>query len=353
MGPIYLDHNSTTPLLPAARDALLEALDAYGNPASTHAMGRKARRALEDAREEIAQLLGAKPDEVVFTSGATEANNLALHGVAGPIAVSPIEHPSVSGPLEKADVRWLPVSEEGYVEVGAIPPECRLVVCQLVNHETGAVQAVQGCGLPWHCDAVQGVGKMPVRFAELGVTTLALSAHKFHGPKGVGALLVRRGHALFPLMHGGHQQQARRPGTEAVPLAVGMAVALRHAVREMGERTRHLARLRQHLLRPLLEVGAEVNGPAEALPHVVNVSFAGLASDAVLIGLDLAGVACSAGSACTSGSLLPSAVLRAMGLNEARLRSAIRLTMGFSQSVEEIEEAARRICMVVKRLRAG
>jgi cysteine desulfurase len=352
MGPIYLDHNATTPLLPAAREALLDALEAYGNPASTHSLGRKARRALEDAREEMAHLLGAQPDEVIFTSGATEANNLALHRVPGPVALSPIEHPSVLGPLDKADIRWLPVSEEGIVHVQAIPAQCRLVVCQWVNHETGAIQPIEPRGVAWHCDAVQAVGKIPISFRESGVTTLALSAHKFYGPKGVGALLVRRENQLIPLMHGGHQQQARRPGTEAVPLAVGMAVALRQALREREQRTAHLAHLRQILLSRLLEIGGVVNGPADGLPHVLNISFPGLASDALLIGLDLAGVACSAGSACSSGSLLPSPVLRAMGLSEARLRSAVRLSLGFQQSAAEIEEAARRICLVVKRLRA-
>jgi cysteine desulfurase len=348
---IYLDHNSTTPLLPEAREALFAALDAFGNPASSHALGRKARLALEDAREEVAHLLHAHPDEVLFTSGATEANNLALHGITGPIALSPVEHPSVTGPLEKAEVRLLAVGSEGVVSLAEIPAECSWVVCQLANHETGALHPVRPVGKPWHCDAVQAVGKIPVDFASLGVTTLALSAHKFHGPKGVGALLVRRGHVLTPLFRGGHQQQGRRPGTESPPLAVGLAVALRCALRDREARTAHLRALRQRLLPPLLAAGAVVNGPENGLPHAVNVSFEGLKSDAVLIGLDLAGVACSAGSACSSGSLLPSPVLQAMGLPEGRLRSAIRLSMGYGQGEEEIDEAARRICKVVKRLR--
>jgi cysteine desulfurase len=348
---IYLDHNSTTPLLPQAREALFAALDAFGNPASSHALGRQARRALEDAREELAHLLNAQPDEVLFTSGATEANNLALHGVTGPIALSPVEHPSVTGALENADIRHLPVQPDGVVPLTAIPAECTLVVCQLANHETGAVHPVRPLGRPVHCDAVQAVGKMPVDFTALGVTTLALSAHKFHGPKGIGALLVRRGHTLAPLFRGGHQQQGRRPGTESPALAVGLVVALRHALRERETRTAHLRQLRQRLLEPLLTLGAVVNGPENGLPHVVNVSFEGLKADAILIGLDLAGVACSAGSACSSGSLLPSPVLQAMGLSESRLRSAIRLSMGFEQSEAEIEEAARRIFKVIQRLR--
>ncbi|MGL4551396.1 MAG: cysteine desulfurase family protein [Gemmataceae bacterium] len=352
MAAIYLDHNATTPLLPAARDALIAALDAFGNPASAHRDGRRARVALEDAREEVAALLRAHPDEVVFTSGATEANNLALHAAAGPVALSPVEHPSVLGPLEGVQTHPLPVSADGIVSL-TIPPGTRLVVCQLANHETGAVHPICGVGPPLHCDAVQAVGKVPVDFAALGVTTLALSAHKFHGPKGVGALLVLRDAALTPLLRGGHQQRGRRPGTEAVPLAVGLAVALRHAVRDMAARTAHLTQLRERLLPPLLAEGAVLNGPVDGLPHAVNVSFPGLAADALLIALDLAGVACSAGSACSSGSLQPSPVLRAMGLDEARLRSAIRLSLGFQQTVPEIDDAARRICLTVQRLRRG
>jgi cysteine desulfurase len=350
MGPIYLDHNATTPLLPAARDALIAALDAFGNPASAHRAGRRARVALEDAREEVAALLHAQPDEVIFTSGATEANNLALHAVAAPVALSPVEHPSVTGPLEGVECHSLPVSSDGIVRLD-VPPGTRHVVCQLANHETGAVHSVRDVGLPFHCDAVQAVGKVPMDFAALGVTTLALSAHKFHGPKGVGALLLKRGTPLTPLLRGGHQQRGRRPGTEPVPLAVGLAVALRHAVREMECRTNHLLHLRRRLLAPLLAEGAVLNGPADGLPHVVNVSFPGLAADALLIALDLAGVACSAGSACSSGSLQPSPVLRAMGLDDARLRSAIRLSLGFEQTEAEIDEAAQRICLTVQRLR--
>jgi cysteine desulfurase len=348
---IYLDHNSTTPLLPAAREALLAALDAFGNPASSHALGRQARRALEDAREEVAHLLHAQPDEVLFTSGATEANNLALHGVTGPIALSPVEHPSVTGPLQHADVRWLRVQADGIVPLDDVPPDCTLIVCQLANHETGAIHPVRPMGKPWHCDAVQAVGKMAVDFAQLGVTTLALSAHKFHGPKGIGALLVKRGHSLVPLFRGGHQQQGRRPGTESPALAVGLAVALRHAVQEREARQTHLRRLRKLLLEPLEAIGGVCNGPEQGLPHVVNISFPGLKSDALLIGLDLARIACSAGSACSSGSLLPSPVLQAMQVPAERLHSAIRLSLGFEQSEEEIREAARRICKVVQRLR--
>lgn len=350
MSAIYLDHNATTPLLPAARDALVAALDAFGNPASTHREGRRARVALEDAREEVASLLHAHPDEVVFTSGATEGNNLALNTVVGPVALSPVEHPSVTGPLHRMETHALSVSADGIVRLD-IPPGCRLVVCQLANHETGAIHPVHDVGLPFHCDAVQAVGKIPVDFAALGVTTLALSAHKFHGPKGIGALIVKRSSPLTPMLRGGHQQRGRRPGTEPVPLVVGLAVALRHAIRDMKSRSSHLSYLRHRLLPALLAEGAVLNGTNDGLPHVVNVSFPGLSSDTLLIALDLAGVACSAGSACSSGSLQPSAVLRAMGVEDRRLRSAIRLSMGFTQSEGEIDEATQRICLTVQRLR--
>ncbi len=224
------------------------AVEAYGNPASAHGFGRQARRGLEDARERIAALLGAHSDEVIFTSGATEANNLALFGLAGdppaPLLASPVEHPSVLEPLRQLAASgfaldWLPVDGRGVVQTAGSNPAARLLAVMLVNHETGAVQPVRELAqrvagrAAFHCDATQAVGKIPIHFHDLGVTSLALSAHKFHGPKGAGALLLRRGVKLRPRTWGGHQQQGRRPGTEAVPLAVGLAAALELACHEM------------------------------------------------------------------------------------------------------------------------
>jgi cysteine desulfurase len=372
---IYLDNNATTPLLPAVWEAMRPYLtDVFGNPASAHSAGRRARRALEDARESVATHLDAYPDEVLFTSGATEANNLALFGLSGEppahLIASPIEHPSVAEPLRRLaeigfTLDYLSVDACGRVLVdsltGALRPETRLVAVMLANHETGAVQPVRrlteivGGRALFHCDAVQAAGKTLVRFHDLGVDTLTISAHKFHGPKGVGALLVRRGVKLRPRTWGGHQQQGRRPGTEPVALAVGLACALDHACREMTERLVHVGRLREHFLDRLGNDAAPlvVNGPDDGLPHTINVSFPGVKADLLLMSLDLAGVACSTGSACSSGSLLPSPVLQAMGVSDAVLRSAMRFSLSPLLTLEEIDEAARRIAAVVARLRQG
>jgi cysteine desulfurase len=373
MDCLYLDHNATTPLLPAVADAMRPYLDSFaGNASSAHRQGRRARQALEDAREWIAALLGAHADEVVFTSGATEANNLAIFGLAGEppghLVASPIEHPSVAEPLRHLaakgfEVAHLPVSREGVVEIEALEdlvrPDTRLVALMLVNHETGAIQPAAsakrqaGEAVHLHCDATQGAGKLPTDFHALGAATLALSAHKLHGPPGIGALLVRRGVALRPLLHGGHQQRGRRPGTEPVALAVGFVAALDLACREREARHAHLTRLRQELLDHLRAHAAPVvvNGPANALPTTLNVSFPGLAAEVLLMALDLAGVACSTGSACSSGSLLPSPTLRAMGVPDDVLRSAMRFSFGATTTPEDVREASRRISNTVNRLR--
>jgi cysteine desulfurase len=374
MNVIYLDNSATTPVLPAVWEAMRPYLgDCYGNPASAHQVGRRARQALEDARERTAALLGAFPDEVVFTSGATEANNLALFGLAGKllghIVTSPIEHPSVAEPIHRLaelgfTVDRLPVRPEGIVRAEGLPallrPDTRLVSVMLANNETGAVQPVRelaehvaGRALV-HCDAVQAVGKMPLRFHELGVTSLSLSAHKFHGPKGVGALLLRRGVRLRPLLWGGHQQRGLRPGTEPVALAVGLVTALELGYREAETRTTQVLRLRGRLLERLRATAAPVvlNSPESGgLPHVLNLSFPGCRADALLMNLDLAGVACSTGSACSSGSLLPSPVLQAMGVAGEVLHSAMRFSLSHLLTEAEIEEAARRIAAAVARLR--
>jgi cysteine desulfurase len=376
MDCIYLDNNATTPLLPAVGEAMRPYLtDVYGNPASAHQAGRRARRALDDAREQVAALLDAHPDEVIFTSGATEANNLALFGLCGSppahLLASPVEHPSVSEPLRHLAasgfaVEWLPVDIEGRVSVDTLAArlrdDTRLVSVQLANHETGTIQPVRalaGCvggRAAFHCDAVQAVGRIPVRFREVGVAALSLSAHKFHGPKGVGALLLKRGTKLSPRTWGGHQQQGRRPGTEPVALAVGLAAALAAAHGEMAARTAAVRRLRDRFLAHL-ERGAAplvVNGPGESgVPHTLNVSFPGVKADALLMSLDLAGVACSTGSACSSGSLLPSPVLQAMGVPDDVLGSAMRFSFSFLLSDAEVDEAARRVSAAVARLRAA
>jgi cysteine desulfurase len=374
MGCIYLDNNSTTPTLPAVWEAMRPFLsEVYGNPASAHQTGRRARQALEDARDRTAALLGADSDEVLFTSGATEANNLAVFSHAAPapghVIASPVEHPSVTEPIRQLlgrgiDVDWLPVNTEGTVQVHALAPlvrpEPRLVATMLANHETGTIQPVRALvdhvagQIPFHCDAVQAVGKIPVHFHDLGVSTLSLSAHKFHGPKGVGALMVRRSVKLHPQLWGGHQQKARRPGTEPVALAVGLATALDLACSDMEIRREHVRRLRHRFLSRLgANLGhIDLNGPSEGgIPHTVNLSFLDVRADTLLMALDLAGIACSTGSACSSGSLLPSPVLRAMGVAEPALGSAMRFSLSAFQTEEEIDDAACRIVETARRLR--
>ncbi len=410
MHPIYLDHNATTPLLPAAWDAMRPIMtETFGNSSSAHSAGRKARQALEDAREQIAALLGASPTEVIFTSGATEANNLAVFGlIAGAIPsafptpssaflipsstlgvprsefhaprsefpvhilASPLEHPCVIEPLRQLEgcgfaVEWLPVSPRGVVSAEAVPAlireNTRLVSVMLVNHETGAIQPVREIaaslptGIPLHTDAAQAVGKIQIHFHELGVAALTASAHKFRGPKGVGVLLLKRGTPLRPMLFGGHQQQGRRPGTEPVALAVGMAVAIEHALREWDAHRARLDaigdRFRSRLqaeASPVVWNGPEPGTPAY-LPTTLNVSFPGCRADLLLVALDLVGVACSTGSACSSGSLLPSPVLRAMGVPDEVLRSAIRFSFGPTLTDADIDEAAGRIGNAVRRLR--
>ena len=236
MSIINLDHNATTPLHPAAAEAMRRAeAEAGGNPSSAHSLGRKARQLLEDSREKVGHLLDALPEEVIFTSGATEANNLALFGQVGEppgsILASPIEHPCILEPLRVLEGRgfsidWLPVSERGTIEPhdvhALVTKQTRLVVVMLANHETGVIQPVSAMigEAPFHCDAAQAIGKMPVSFRNLRVTTLSLSAHKFRGPKGIGALLLRKDSPLKAQMYGGHQQRGYRPGTESVALAV-------------------------------------------------------------------------------------------------------------------------------------
>jgi len=374
MDLLYLDNNSTTPLLPAVWEAMRPFFfELSGNPASSHRHGQRARRALEDAREKIAGLVDAFPDEVIFTSGATEANNLAIFGLAGDppghIVSTPIEHPCVSEPIHQLGERGfrcdgLPVDSAGVVRVGALTPlvsdETRLVSVMLANHETGAIQPVQALaeqlqdGVAFHCDAAAAVGKIPVSFHGLGVTALTLSGHKFHAPKGIGALLLRRHARLRPQLFGGHQQQGKRPGTEPVALAVGLATALDLAVTEMSERTAKICGLRRRFLNGLRTTAAPVvlNGPEHGgVPHTLNLSFPGCRADALLMSLDLAGVACSTGSACSSGSLLPSPVLQAMGVPAERLGSAMRFSFSALLSEAEIDEAVRRIAAVVVRLR--
>lgn len=369
---IYLDNNATTALDPEVLDVMQPYLAGFvGNPSSRHAMGRVARRALDQARRTIADCLGASPVEIHFTSGATEANNLAILGTPFRerigILINPADHPSCTGPvavLEKRghSVMQLELDSEGIV--GDLPvqlmEETGLVVVQLANSETGAIQPVAKLARQlssetrFHCDAVQGVGKIPVHFHELGVTTLSLSGHKLHGPAGIGALLVREGSSLLPLQHGGAQQQGLRPGTESVASIVGLAKAIsiasvrqaEFATRLRGMRDSFEAEIKRHIPQVVQ------NGPTEQrLPHTSNLSFLGTRAEPLLIALDLAGICASAGTACSSGSMEPSTVLKAMRLEGDRLHSAIRFSFCRFHTEAEVNEAVGKIAEVVEQIR--
>ena len=377
---IYLDHNSTTPLAPEAAKAILDCYrNAWGNPASSHEVGRRARRVLEEAREGIGRLLGAdlsgvQGDRVVFTSGGTEANNLAVFGLAGERpghgVISAIEHPSVSGPAEQLNRRgWridrLPVTSQGIVRVELLAellrPDTRFVSLMLANNETGVLQpiaqAARICytaGVPLHVDAAQAVGKIPVGFRALGAGVLTAAAHKFNGPLGVGVLICRPNVKLDPVLFGGFQQQGLRPGTESVPLAVGMHVALQSGHQAREPLGRQLGELRDSLEQVILGGLPDVvvnGGDAPRVPQTSNLSFLGLDRQALWMALDVAGVACSTGSACASGSQEPSPVLGAMGLAKGVVASALRFSIGSTTTADEVAEAARRIVKIAKQLR--
>ena len=392
MAPIDLDQNATTPLHPDVLEAMRPFWLAGGNPESRHGVGRLARRGLESARERVAQILHAAPAEVVFTSGGTEANNLALFGLAtvanrlelpsdptlAPrVLTSPIEHPAVAGAVVELErshgfiVDRAAVDAEGRVDAGSmarlIRPETRLATLMMANNETGAIQpladftrAANERGVPVHTDAVQAVGRIAVDFHRLGVATLAASAHKFHGPTGVGFLLIRRDIQLPPRLFGGGQQGGRRPGTPAVALVVGMARALELWHAEADARAERWGRLRDRLEATLIaELGRDRvirNGPTVAdqrLPQTLNVGFPGVDGDALLMQLDLAGVAASLGSACASGATEPSPTLLAMRVPPDRLRSSVRFSLGALTTEAEVTDAATRINAIVARIHAA
>ena len=382
MPTIYLDHNATTPLDPEVLEAMRPYWLAAGNPESRHGAGRGARRALEQSRESIARILGASPDEVVFTSGGTEANNLAVFGLAsardpgaGPphLVSSPIEHPAVAEVVARLEAGGFAVDRpevdaEGRADAlamaSAIRPETRLATLMLASNETGAIQPVGDLsrmagdrGVPVHTDAVQAVGRIAVDFHALGAATMAASAHKFHGPAGIGLLLVRKGIKIPSRLFGGGQQGGCRPGTPPVALAVGLASALERWHDEAEARIVRWERLRDRLesgLREALGPGRVVrNGPidpADRLPQTVNLGFPGLDGDALLMQLDLAGVAASLGSACASGASEPSQTVLAMNVPADRLRSSVRFSLGASTTEAEVVEAIRRVAAVVERI---
>jgi cysteine desulfurase len=376
---VYLDNAATTRVLPEVAAAMAEALmGRFGNPSSLHGAGRDARKALEDARAAVARCLGAAPREVVFTSGGTESDNLALFGTARALrekgrhlVTSAIEHPAVLSAARALEAEgWaltvVGVDGEGRVSPDdverALRPDTVLVSVMLVNNETGVVQPVseiarraRARGVAVHTDAVQGLGKIPVDVGALGVDLLTISAHKIHGPKGVGALWARAGADLRPSQVGGHQEWNRRPGTENVAGIVGFAVAAGRACRDLPRRAAAVRALRERLERGLTErVGrVRVNGAgAERVPAIASVSVEGAEGESMLIGLDLEGVCVSTGSACSSGSATPSHVLAAMGLPRERAQGSLRLSLSGETTAAEIDAAVEALARVAARLRA-
>lgn len=382
----YLDHAATTPMLPEARAAMATELGQVGNPSSLHTSGRRARRVVEESRESLAALLGAGPSEVIFTGGGTEADNLAIKGLfwarngADPrrrrVLVSAVEHHAVLDPVEwlaahsGAEVEWLPVDAVGRVRLDALeaaiaadPDSVALVSVMWANNEVGTVQPVADVvaaarphGIPVHSDAVQAFGQLPVDFAATGLDCLTVSGHKIGGPVGVGALVVRRGVDLTPVLHGGGQERGARSGTIDTPAVRAFAVAAEIVAGEREERAGRVAALRDDAVDAVLQAvpDAVLRGdpdPAGRLPGNAHFTFPGCEGDSLLYLLDARGVECSTGSACQAGVPEPSHVLLAMGVPEAEARGALRFSFGHASTPEDVEALASAVGPVVRRAR--
>ena len=375
----YLDHNATTPLAPTVLETVTTVLrEQFGNASSVHMFGQMAKAQVDGARAAVADLIGARPQEIVFTSGGTEADNLAIRGAAeaaGPgrkrhLIASAIEHEAVLKTLKALSRRgWtttlLPVDESGIVAPdaleAALTDETVLVSVMHANNEIGTVQPIAELaamarrrGALFHTDAVQSAGKLPIAVDRLGVDLLSLSAHKLNGPKGVGALWVRRGVRLVASQTGGGQERNRRAGTENVPGIAGFGAAARNAAAALDGRPADVGALRDRLETGILDnvPGAVVNGDrGRRVSNTTNISFEGVEAESLLITLDLEGVAVSTGSACSSGTLEPSHVLRAMGCSPHRTQSSIRFSLGLGNTAEQIDRVVEILPRVVGKLR--
>lgn len=365
---IYLDHNATTPLLPAVRDAMLPWLDGpIGNASSAHQLGRRSRSAVEDARAAVAEIIQARSSEIIFTSGGTEANNLALFGVVDlarhpHILASPIEHSSVIAPLQAlmragTDVEWLAVDAWGRIDpekvAARLRPDTALVTVGWANNEIGTLQEVpaiaQICrarAIPFHVDAVQALGKIEIDVN--GIDLCSLSAHKIGGPQGVGALYVRRGASVHPALHGGSQERGLRPGTENVAGIVGFGAAARAS----RPRTADLTALRERLWQGLRDhEHIRRNSSTEnCLPNTLHVSVRGTNAEAVVAALDLEGVGVSAGAACSAGAAEPSHVMRALGRSADEAREGVRFSLGRETTGDDIDVTVSAVARVLERL---
>jgi cysteine desulfurase len=386
---VYLDHAATTPMLPAAVEAMTAQFMAVGNASSLHASGRRSRRVVEESRETIAQALGCRPGEVVFTSGGTEADNLALKGIfwsrhrADPrrtrILSTAIEHHAVLDPLHwlaensEAEVELLPVDREGRLDVAALrasierdPASVALVSVMWANNEVGTLQPLDEVvalatahGVPVHTDAVQAVGSVPVDFATSGVDALTLTGHKVGGPFGVGALVVRREVAVTALLHGGGQERDIRSGTIDTPAIAGLAAAVELSVKHQAEHAARVGSLRDDLVRRVLEAvpDAHLHGPplgsGRRLPGNAHLGFPDCEGDSLLMLLDARGIECSTGSACSAGVPQPSHVLLAMGCSDEAARHSLRFSLGHTSTQADVDAVVEAIGPVVERARTS
>ncbi|MDT3700268.1 MAG: cysteine desulfurase NifS [Thermincola sp.] len=376
---VYLDHSATTRTDDDIAKVMLECMtENYGNPSSIHSFGRNARKVVEEAREQIAGNIGAEPNEIIFTSGGTEADNLAVRGTAyankkrgNHIITSTIEHHAILDTCKNLEregfrVTYLPVDEYGTVRLEdvqtAITDQTVLISIMHANNEVGTIQPIKEIGalakdkgIFMHSDTVQTIGKIPVDANELNLDMLSISAHKFYGPKGIGALYMRKGSRVLPITYGGSQERKRRPGTHNVPGIVGCAMALEKAVKAIPEQTVYLSGLRDKLIKGLMDKidHVKLNGhPTNRLPNNVNLSFHFIEGESLLLSLDMKGVAASSGSACTSGSLDPSHVLLAMGLTHEIAHGSLRMTLGKDNTEEQINYVIDVLPEIVERLRA-
>ncbi|OKH75957.1 cysteine desulfurase [Mycobacterium sp. SWH-M1] len=381
---VYLDHAATTPMRPAAIEAVAAALTSVGNASSLHGSGRSARRRLEESRETLAGLLGARPSEVIFTAGGTESDNLAVKGIywarrdADParrrIVTTPVEHHAVLDAVEwlvdheGAEVTWVPVDRHGVVSAEALrtaigdPADVALVSVMWANNEVGTIMPIAelaevcaAVGVPMHSDAVQAVGQLPVDFAASGLSAMSVTAHKFGGPTGVGALLLRRDTACTPQLHGGGQERDVRSGTQDVAGVTGMAAAARDAVETMDATAARVRALRDRMIAEVLATidDVDLNGPAGAdrLPGNTHFTFRGCEGDSLLMLLDAKGIECSTGSACTAGVAQPSHVLTAMGADPASARGSLRFSLGHTSTDADIDAVLAVLPAAVERAR--
>lgn len=379
MHKIYLDHSATTRVDDTVAQAMLSYMtDHFGNPSSIHSFGREAKKALEAAREKVAQAIGAQPSEIIFTSGGTEADNMAIRGTAiagkkrgNHIITSQIEHHAVLDTCKALEregysVTYLPVDEYGLVKPEdvrqAITDQTILITIMHANNEVGTVQPIKEIGaiarekgITFHSDTVQSIGKIPVNVDDLNLDMLSISAHKFYGPKGIGALYMRRGTKNMPIAFGGAQERKRRPGTENMPGIIGFGLAIENAVADVEKQAEYQTKLRDKLINSIMSrVGdVKLNGhPTLRLPNNVNFSFRYIEGESLLLSLDMKGIAASSGSACTSGSLDPSHVLLAMGLSHEIAHGSLRMTLGKDNTEEEIDYVIETLPEIVERLRA-